>query len=157
MGNRDIRWIQRFSNYRKALTRLSTAIALSKERDLSDLEKQGLIQAFEFTCDMGWKTLQDYITDKGYVGERDKALRIIVDAAGRGLIDEQHWRSLYQARCKTSHSYDEEIANDISERIVAVYHGTLIQLETRMQLEKINEEKQENQKDLEPDNNTPTE
>jgi hypothetical protein len=64
MGNKDIRWIQRFNNYRKALARLSEAIALAEERDLSDMEQQGLIQAFEFTCDMGWKTLQDYVVER---------------------------------------------------------------------------------------------
>ena len=44
MPNEDIRWMQRFSNYRKALARLADAVALTKERKLSDLEQQGLIQ-----------------------------------------------------------------------------------------------------------------
>ena len=148
MGNKDIRWIQRFNNYRKALARLSEAIALAEERDLSDLEQQGLIQAFEFTCDMGWKTLQDHVVDRGYDGEREKPVKILIDAAARGLIDEKNWRALYQARCKTSHSYDEEIADQIAENIVSTYHGIFIQLETRMQLEKINEQKLGEQTDL---------
>lgn len=58
MENKDIRWIQRFNNYKKALARLSDAVQLSKERSLSDIEKQGLIQSFEFTFDLAWKTLQ---------------------------------------------------------------------------------------------------
>lgn len=57
MHNREIRWIQRFSNYKKALARLTAAIQLNEERKLSDLEQQGLIQAFEFTFDIAWKTL----------------------------------------------------------------------------------------------------
>lgn len=141
MANEDIRWIQRFNNYRKALARLGEAVALAEERNLSDLEQQGLIQGFEFTCDMGWKTLQDYVVHHGYEGEREKPIRIIVDAAGRGIINEKMWRKMYEARCKTSHSYDEAIADDIAENILDTYHGLFIQLETRLQLEKINEEK----------------
>ena len=141
MANEDIRWIQRFNNYRKALARLGEAVTLAEERDLSDLEQQGLIQGFEFTCDMGWKTLQDYIVHHGYVGEREKPVKIIIDAAARGIVNDKNWRKLYQARCKTSHSYDEAIADDIAENILDTYHSLFIQLETRLQLEKINEEK----------------
>ena len=61
MANEDIRWIQRFNNYRKALAKLCEAVALAEERDLTDLEQQGLIQGFEFTFDLAWKTLQDYL------------------------------------------------------------------------------------------------
>lgn len=141
MSNEDIRWIQRFNNYRKALARLGEAVALAEERDLSDLEQQGLIQGFEFTCDMGWKTLQDFVVHHGYEGEREKPVKIIVEAAAKGIVDEKSWRSLYQSRCKTSHSYDEAIADDIAENILDTYHGLFIQLETRLTLEKINEEK----------------
>ncbi len=49
-----IRWQQRFSNYKKALQQLGEAIALSNTRELSDLEKQGLIQAFEYTHELAW-------------------------------------------------------------------------------------------------------
>jgi DNA-binding HxlR family transcriptional regulator len=47
----DIRWQQRFSNFRKALNQLENAIIIQNERELTELEKQGLIQAFEFTHD----------------------------------------------------------------------------------------------------------
>lgn len=61
MPSEDVRWIQRFSNYRKALARLTDAVTLTEERQLSDLEQQGLIQGFEFTFDLAWKTLQDIL------------------------------------------------------------------------------------------------
>jgi hypothetical protein len=54
MANADIRWIQRFDNYKKALTQLDAAVALSKSRSLSDLEQQGLIKGFEFTFELAW-------------------------------------------------------------------------------------------------------
>jgi nucleotidyltransferase substrate binding protein (TIGR01987 family) len=141
MANKDIRWIQRFHNYRKAFARLNEAIALSEERGLSELEQQGLIQGFEFTFDMAWKTLRDFIVERGFEGEREKPIRVIVDAAARGIVDEKMWRKMYEARNKTSHSYDEEIADDIAENIVDEYQALFFQLETRLQLEKLNQEK----------------
>jgi hypothetical protein len=55
----DIRWKQRFQNYRQALQTLSEAIQLAQQRPLSKLEKQGLIQGFEFTHELGWNVLKD--------------------------------------------------------------------------------------------------
>jgi len=59
--DKDIRWIQRFNNYEKALGNLIEAIELSKQRELSKLEKQGLIQAFEFSFELSWKVIKDYL------------------------------------------------------------------------------------------------
>jgi nucleotidyltransferase substrate binding protein (TIGR01987 family) len=57
----DIRWKQRFSNYTKAFQSLTEAVDLSLERELSALEQQGLIQSFEFTHELAWKVLKDYL------------------------------------------------------------------------------------------------
>ena len=54
----DIRWEQRFSNYRKALNRLQKFIDKS---ELSELEEQGLIKAFEYTYELAWNTLKDFL------------------------------------------------------------------------------------------------
>lgn len=56
----DIRWIQRFSHFKKAFAQLDDAVKLATERPLSKLETQGLIQAFEFTHELAWKTLKDF-------------------------------------------------------------------------------------------------
>lgn len=55
MARDDRRWQQRFENYRRALARLNEAVQLSQQRPLTDLERQGLIQAFEFTHELSWK------------------------------------------------------------------------------------------------------
>lgn len=64
-NTQNLRWVQRLNNYQKALESLTAAIDLSKERALSDLEKQGLIQAFEFTHELAWNVLKDYFDYQG--------------------------------------------------------------------------------------------
>jgi nucleotidyltransferase substrate binding protein (TIGR01987 family) len=142
MPNEDIRWIQRFNNYRKALARLGEAVALAEERDLSDLEQQGLIQGFEFTFDLAWKTLQDYLRHHKRPNDNGGPNVIIEQALADGIIKgDEVWKAMKKSRDLTSHSYDGETADDIAENILDTYHSLFIQLETRLQLEKINEEK----------------
>jgi len=142
MPNEDIRWIQRFSNYRKALARLAYAVALTEERKLSDLEQQGLIQGFEFTFDLAWKTLQDILRERNNPDANGGPNAIINYSLENGYIkDYEGWKAMKKSRDLTSHSYDEETADDIADKIVDQYHGLFILLETRLQLEKINQEK----------------
>lgn len=85
--NTDIRWQQRLSNYHKALNQLSHAVSLASERDLSDLEKQGLIQTFEYTHELAWNVIKDYFFYQGQTnitGSRD-ATR---EAFNKGLIEQ---------------------------------------------------------------------
>ena len=63
--NQDIRWMQRYNSYKRALLQLEEAIVLSNERNLSNLEKQGFIQAFEFTHELAWKTMKDFLEYRG--------------------------------------------------------------------------------------------
>ena len=142
MANEDIRWIQRFNNYRKALARLGEAVQLAEERELSDLEQQGLIQGFEFTFDLAWKTLQDFLRENKRPNDNGGPNIIISQSLEDGIIKgEEQWKAMKKSRDLTSHSYDGDTADDIAENILDTYHGLFIQLETRLQLEKINEEK----------------
>jgi nucleotidyltransferase substrate binding protein (TIGR01987 family) len=65
MTNLDIRWQQRFHNFSKALSQLAEAVELAGQRELSKLEEQGMIQAFEFTHEMAWNTLKDFLESRG--------------------------------------------------------------------------------------------
>lgn len=58
MSQPDSRWIQRFDNFKRAFARLSEGSELAEQCDLSDLERQGLIQAFEVTHELAWNTLK---------------------------------------------------------------------------------------------------
>ena len=118
----DIRWKQRFNNYLKALQTLDEAAALAQTRALSRLEQQGLIQSFEFTHELAWNVLKDYLTDKGIaglIGSKD-ATR---SAFKNGLIEQgEAWMEMIADRNLTSHTYDQETAQAIATHILERYY-----------------------------------
>ena len=119
----DIRWRQRLQNFRKAFARLSDAVRLAQQRELSELEQQGLIQAFEFTHELAWNVLKDYLEEQGVMGVIGSkgATR---EAFKNGLItDGEAWMEMIKSRNQTSHAYNEETADEITEAIVARYQA----------------------------------
>lgn len=129
----DIRWQQRFANYRKALARLTEAVELRRQRSLSDLERQGLIKAFEFTHELAWNTLKDYLEFNGYegmIGSRD-ATRTAFKV---GIIEDgENWMEMIKSRNQTSHAYDEDKAREIEEMTVQHYCALFQKLEATLQ------------------------
>ena len=123
---------QRLENYSKALGQLEKAVTLSKERELSDLEEQGLIQAFEFTHELSWNLLKDYLIFQGnssITGSRD-ATR---EAFRLGLIsDGENWMEMIKSRNQSSYSYNEGIAEEISSKITENYCQLFKQLQEKM-------------------------
>ncbi len=119
MDNNDIRWRQRFANYTKALAQLEKFIAKGKE--LNKLEEQGMIQAFEYNFELAWNLIKDYYEYQGVVGiqgSRD-AFRL---AFNRGLIEDgENWMKMIESRTQTSHTYNEETANEIAAAILDKY------------------------------------
>lgn len=128
----DIRWIQRFSNYQKALKQLKSAVKLSEQRSLSELERQGLVKAFEFTYELAWNTIKDFYQNQGETGiqgSRD-AFRL---AFKRGLIEEgDAWMRMIKDRASTSHTYNEETVETIVTDILTIYFPQFIKLETSL-------------------------
>ena len=127
----DIRWKQRFDNYVKAFQTLKAAVELSRQRELSDLEKQGLIQSFEFTHELAWNVLKDYLENKGIIGligSKD-ATR---EAFKNGLIENgEVWMEMIKARNKTSHTYEVQTAHEIAEAILKQFYPAFEQLESK--------------------------
>jgi nucleotidyltransferase substrate binding protein (TIGR01987 family) len=114
----DIRWKQRFNNFLQAFKELESAVRLSNERPLSKLEKQGLIQGFEYTHELSWNLMKDYLAELGHtglIGSKDST-RL---AFKTGLIsDGDTWMEMIKSRNLTSHSYDEAIAEEVVEWIL---------------------------------------
>ncbi|PVZ68917.1 nucleotidyltransferase substrate binding protein [Pelagibaculum spongiae] len=129
----DIRWIQRFDNYQRALGRLTDAAELAATRPLSELEQQGLIQAFEFTHELAWNTLKDFLTYRGVgqiIGSRD-ATRAAFKA---DLLESgEDWMEMIKSRNLTTHTYREEVVRDIAGKILHRYHPAFIALKTTLQ------------------------
>ncbi len=139
MDNQDIRWQQRFSNYKKALNQLENAINLAGERNLSDIERQGLLKAFEFTHELAWNVMKDFFEYQGNVsikGSRD-AIR---EAFATGLIEDGDvWMDTIKSRVQTVHAYDESTADEIASKVVEQYFLIFVDFKRKMEslLEKI--------------------
>ena len=130
----DIRWRQRLVNYSNALGQLTKAVELAQKRELSDLEKQGLIQAFEFTHELAWNVIRDYLIYQGNMaitGSRD-AVR---EAFRVGLLhDGERWMEMITSRNRSSHTYNQAVADDIAKRIIHDYHPMFVDFLSKMEL-----------------------
>lgn len=127
----DIRWKQRLDNYSKALRQLTRFI---EKGELNELEQQGLIQSFEYTYELAWNTIKDFFEtqgESGILGSRD-AFRL---AFKRGLIENgEIWMEMIKSRIQTSHTYNEDVAEDIAMRIVTQYYEEFIRLHKRFEI-----------------------
>ncbi|WP_298438888.1 nucleotidyltransferase substrate binding protein [Geobacter sp.] len=133
MNTLDIRWQQRLSHYKRALQQLTKAVELSHERHLSELEQQGLIQAFEFTHELAWNVMKDFFEYQGtttIMGSRD-ATR---EAFSRNLVtDGDGWMEMIGSRNQTTHTYNLEVAAEIAEKVITLYHPLFVAFERRME------------------------
>ena len=131
MTQKDIRWIQRFNNFSKALSQLTKFI---EKGNLNDLEKQGLIQAFEYTYELAWNSIKDYFEAQGEVnilGSRD-AFRM---AFKRGLIEDgKIWMAMIESRIATSHTYNEDVAAQIANDTKNLYYGEFVKLYEKLKV-----------------------
>lgn len=121
--NNDVRWKQRYENYGKALRQLESAI-LGYANDDRELIRAGIIQYFEFTHELAWKVMKDFLEFEGFtgiVGSRS-ATR---EAFNKGLIhDGQVWMDMLETRNITVHAYDS-----------AIIHEAYLQIKQRYLLE----------------------
>jgi len=133
MESIDIRWKQRLANYGKALENLVRAVQLAGTRPLSELERQGLIQSFEFTHELAWNVMKDWFEYQGnqeISGSRDASR----EAFARGLVkDGEAWMEMIKSRNQSSHTYNLETALEIASLIVNRYTAEFIAFKTEME------------------------
>ena len=127
----DIRWKQRFSNYQKALVQLTKFI---DKGDLNELEEQGLIQAFEYTHELAWNLLRDYLRDQG--AQNINGSKDAVRAAFQvGLIEDgETWMDMIKDRNRTSHTYNQVTAEAIATNIKTRFFALFVELREKMQV-----------------------
>jgi nucleotidyltransferase substrate binding protein (TIGR01987 family) len=146
MSTQDIRWQQRFSNYVKAFLKLEEAVlkikkkyqiqedgTIDEDSFLDDIIKEGLIQRFEYTHELAWNVMKDFLEDAGnnnIFGSKDATK----EAFATGLIaNGEVWMDMIKSRNKTSHTYNEETADDIFMKIVHEYYQEFVQFKSRME------------------------
>lgn len=150
----EIKWEQRFSNFEKALNKLSQAVEYIKHNLIDENEpiddsdtrhvldeiiKEGLIQRFEYTHELAWKVMKDYATYQGNpnVGGSMDATR---EAFQLKLVaDGNVWMDMIGSRNKTSHTYNEETADEIYERIMNGFYQAFLEFQKNMEAKR-NEE-----------------
>ena len=125
----DIRWEQRFSNYRKALVQLKDFV---DQPQLNRREEQGLVKAFEYTYELAWNTLKDFLVYQGIeeiIGSRDTFRK----AFAEGIFADGHvWMRMIECRNKTSHTYNEETAREIVENVRSDFYPAFCALENNL-------------------------
>jgi nucleotidyltransferase substrate binding protein (TIGR01987 family) len=130
--NDDVRWQQRLQNFQNAKAALGRGVSVANERALSELEQQGLIQAFDFTHELAWKVLNDYLADQGHAditGSKDATRAAF---AANLLSDGTIWMDMIRSRNLTSHTYNLEVASDIARQVRERFWPAFQEFETRL-------------------------
>jgi len=127
----DIRWKQRFYNFERALSQLSEGIESFGVNPI-DLIKEGIIQRFEFTHELAWKVMKDYLEYEGYQnisGSRSATK----EAFNKGLLVEgQIWMDMIESRNNTVHTYNPDILEVEYNKIINSYYDLLIAFQNKM-------------------------
>ena len=118
----EVRWIQRFNNYILTFRELQDGVALANERALSKLEKQGVIQGFEYTHELAWNLMIDFLVDQGYtnlIGSKDATRQAF---KAELIPDGEVWMEMIKTRNLTSHTYDESLADEVFASIIHTFY-----------------------------------
>ena len=132
MTDRLPRWKERLTTFCNALARLKEVVDLEKERVLNEYEKDSLIKRFEFTYELAWKLMMCFEKENGVeqiLGSKD----VVRHALAMSLIDNgEAWMEMIDARNRTSHVYDEEMATDVVDEIIHTYFPLFEELQEKM-------------------------
>lgn len=124
----NVRWKQRFENFERAFLLLKEAF----EKDIglmSDLEKEGVVHRFEYTFELAWKTLKDYLIYNGVAFDQITPRSVIKQAfAARIIEDGQTWIDMLEQRNLMAHTYDKETFDAVVRSISQRYFVALEQV-----------------------------
>ena len=110
--------MKKVENYARAFTQLESALPLFLSDPSDELRRDGVIQRFEFTFELAWKSLREYMDDQGVSLPVSTPKSVLKAAYAAGILhDEQGWLAMLEARNLTSHVYDEQTAVEILEQI----------------------------------------
>lgn len=110
--------LQKIENYKHAFAQLEDAVARYHASPQDTLYRDGLIQRFEFTVELAWKSLREYLEDQGVILAVSSPRAVLKEAYAVGVIDDADtWNAILTARNLTSHVYDEATAAEIARQI----------------------------------------
>jgi nucleotidyltransferase substrate binding protein (TIGR01987 family) len=132
MEQKDVRWVQRLDSYQKALVWLKEAVDLSQQRELSNLERQGLIKAFEFTHELAWNLMKDFLEFQGasgIMGSRD-ATR---ESFKLGIILQgEVWMDMIRSRNLSAHTYNVATSKALEQLVKTSYAPLFLAFSDKM-------------------------
>jgi nucleotidyltransferase substrate binding protein (TIGR01987 family) len=124
MENKDVRWKQRFQNFEKAFLFFKTTV---DKESYTPIEIGGLVQAFEFTFELGWKTIKDFLYEQGLNTSYPR--EVIKEAFQTKIIEDGHtWLLMLEKRNELSHTYNEEVAELAVKTIKNKYYQAIHQV-----------------------------
>ncbi|WP_295674660.1 nucleotidyltransferase substrate binding protein [uncultured Mucilaginibacter sp.] len=124
MENKDIRWKQRFQNFEKAFLFFETAV---DKASYTPIEVGGLVQAFEFTYELGWKTIKDFLYEQGLSTNFPR--EAIKEGFQTKIIEDGHtWLQMLEKRNEFSHTYNETVAKEAVKTIKYIYYPAIGQV-----------------------------
>jgi len=126
------RFSQKYENYKNALERLKESV-VEFEKTKSLTVRDGVIQRFEFTMDLAWKTIREFLIEQGFT-ELNSPKSVLKQAYSYGLLkDEEVWLNIVNDRNNTSHLYKEEMANEvfghIHENYIAAFNSLILEMD----------------------------
>jgi nucleotidyltransferase substrate binding protein (TIGR01987 family) len=128
--DKPVRWKQRFENFERAYLLLRDAFGKSPE-NMSDLEKEGVIQRFEYTFELAWKTLKDYLIFNGVIFDQVTPRSVIKHAFAANIIEDgQTWMNMLEQRNLMSHTYNSIIFEEVFSKISRQYLDAIAQVIT---------------------------
>ncbi|SFJ29232.1 nucleotidyltransferase substrate binding protein, HI0074 family [Desulfomicrobium apsheronum] len=126
MNTHDVRWRQRFDQFDKSFALLESAMTIEK---MTIIERAGLIQFFEMAFEQSWKLLKDYQEAEGFTITSPR--QAIKQAYQSGIIADGHaWINALEDRNLTTHTYNEQTANIVEQKIRNAYFPLLKSLHT---------------------------
>lgn len=124
----DIRWIQRFENFDRAVARLAEPVSRGLE-DLSELEQEGTVQRFEYVLELAWKTLKDYLQHQGTTIEPVTPRSVIEEAFAAKILRDGHvWIDMFDHRNLLSHTYDASTFERAVTEIIQRYYPAIAEV-----------------------------
>lgn len=133
-----IRWQQRFQNFEKAYFSLNESIEAYENDSTNLFIRDSIIQRYEYTIELAWKTLKDYLEEEGFV-DVSSPKKVIRQALKEGYITDPAWLTALDDRNKTTHAYDEKMAQEVTVQIQDQYFFLLRDLYFVLKKEKTDE------------------